>query len=103
MEGERKVEIIFEILYLYYSKIIMAQEKNIGRFIVSDPNICHGRLTFKDTRIFVDDVLSMVAEGYSWNYIQEQWHGSISKDAIKEALTMSKDSLIHQAEILIGT
>jgi uncharacterized protein (DUF433 family) len=38
-------------------------EKDIGRFIVSDPKICHGKLTFKGTRIFVDDLLDMVAEG----------------------------------------
>ena len=64
----------------------MIQKINIGRYIVSDPNICHGKLTFKGTRVFVDDVLSMVAEGYSWNYIEEQWNGAVTKDAIKEAI-----------------
>lgn len=76
----------------------MIQKKNIGRFIVSDPEICHGKLTFKGTRIFLDDVLDMVAEGFLWNYIIEQWHGSVTKDAIKEAVLLSKDSLMQQTE-----
>ncbi len=74
----------------------MIQKKNIGKYIVSDPNICHGKLTFKGTRIFVDDVLDMVAEGLSWNYIQEQWHGAVKKEAIKEAVLLSKESLMQQ-------
>ena len=65
----------------------MAQKKNLGRYIVSDSEICHGKLTFKGTRFFVEDVLDMVAEGLSWNYIEEQWNGSVTKDAIKEAVT----------------
>ena len=79
----------------------MTQKKNIGRFIVSDPTICHGKLTFKGTRIFVDDILDMVAEGLSWNYIEEQWHGAVTKDAIKEAVLISKESLKQQTEKLI--
>lgn len=78
----------------------MAREKNVGKYIVSDPKICHGKLTFKGTRIFVDDVLEMVAEGYSWNYIEEQWNGAVIKDAIKEALILSKNSLMQQTEKL---
>ena len=74
----------------------MNQKKNYGKYIVSDPKICHGKLTFKGTRIFVDDVLEMVAEGLSWNYIQEQWHGSIKKEAIKEAVLLGKESLMQQ-------
>lgn len=79
----------------------MIQKKNIGRYIVSDPKICHGKLTFKGTRVFVDDVLGMVAEGYSWNYIEEQWNGTVTKEAIKEAVILSKDSLLQQTEKLI--
>ena len=43
----------------------------------------------------------MVAEGLSWNYIIEQWHGAVTKDAIKEAVLLSKDSLNQQTEKLI--
>ncbi len=74
----------------------MTQKKNFGKYIVSDPKICHGKLTFKGTRIFVDDVLEMVAEGLSWNYIEEQWHGAVKKEAIKEAVLLGKESLMQQ-------
>ncbi|HIE29634.1 TPA: DUF433 domain-containing protein [Candidatus Poribacteria bacterium] len=29
------------------------QRIEFGKYIVADPNICHGALTFKGTRIFV--------------------------------------------------
>ncbi len=73
----------------------MTNKKNIGKYIVADPEICHGKLTFKGTRIFVEDVLDMVAEGLSWDYIQEQWNGEINKNAIKEAILLSKKSLLQ--------
>jgi uncharacterized protein (DUF433 family) len=46
--------------------------KLIGRYIVTDPNICHGKPTFRDTRIFVSDVLEQVASGMSWETIIEE-------------------------------
>ena len=35
-----------------------------GQYIVADPEICHGQLTFKGTRIMVKSVLEMLAKGY---------------------------------------
>ena len=35
----------------------------LGRYIVADPEICHGEPTFRGTRIMVWQVLEMVAEG----------------------------------------
>lgn len=43
-----------------------ATRKQVGRYIVADPRICHGKLTFRGTRIFVADVLEQVAEGLAW-------------------------------------
>jgi hypothetical protein len=37
--------------------------KQIGSYIVADPNTCHGRLTFRGTRVFVSDILEPVDEG----------------------------------------
>ena len=73
----------------------------ISRYIVADPEICHGKLTFRGTRIFVSDVLDMVAEGMSWDSIIEGWHGSISKEAIAEAVRLGKEALFkHTDEFL---
>src|SRR5437870_3773225 len=35
----------------------------IGRHIVTDPRICHGKPTFRGTRVLVSDVLEQVAIG----------------------------------------
>ena len=37
--------------------------KKMGRFIVADPDICHGKPTFNGTRIMVAQVLEQVASG----------------------------------------
>lgn len=37
----------------------------LGKYLVIDPEICHGQLTFKGTRIPVDTVLALIVKGYS--------------------------------------
>ena len=75
------------------------QAKSIGRYIVIDPEICHGRPVFRGTRVFVSDVLEMVAQGLAWEAIVEQWHGSITKEAIAEAVRLSSLAFLnHTAE-----
>ena len=67
-----------------------AKRVELGQHIVADPAICHGRVTFKGTRIFVADVLADVASGLSWEFIIRRWGGGkLSKDAIAEALQFS--------------
>ena len=72
--------------------------KELGKYIVADPEICHGKPTFRGTRIFVKDVLEMVAEGMSWDEIIEEWRGSISREAISEAVLLGSESIeLHKA------
>jgi uncharacterized protein (DUF433 family) len=66
----------------------------IGRFIVSDPKICHGQPTFSGTRILVADVLEQVASGLAWESIVEEWRDSVSRDAIAEALRLSRQAFL---------
>ena len=44
----------------------------LGHYIVADPKICHGKPTFKGTRIFVTDVLADVEQGLSWEFIRQR-------------------------------
>jgi uncharacterized protein (DUF433 family) len=67
--------------------------KLIGRYIVTDPNICHGKPTFRGTRIFVSDVLEQVASGMAWETIIEEWHNSITEEAIAEAVRLASQAL----------
>jgi uncharacterized protein (DUF433 family) len=70
------------------------ERKVLGKYIVADPKICHGKLTFAGTRIFVKDVLDMVAEGMDWGEIGRQWHGSVSREAISEAVQLARRALL---------
>jgi len=74
------------------------QAKLLGRYIVADPDICHGKPIFRGTRIFVSDVLEMVADGLAWETIIEQWHGSISKESIAEAVRLSSEAFLKHAD-----
>jgi uncharacterized protein (DUF433 family) len=66
-----------------------AERKLFGKHIVADPTICHGQLTFVGTRIFVHDVLELVAVGLPWKRIIEACHGCIPEEAIAEAVRLA--------------
>ena len=72
-------------------------QKIYGRYIVSDPNICHGKPTFLGTRILVADVLEQVGEGLAWETIIEEWRGSIAKESIAEAVRLSRQAFLEHA------
>ncbi len=60
--------------------------KTLGRYIISDPEICHGEPTFIGTRILVADVLEQVANGMAWEAIIDEWRGALTKEAIAEVI-----------------
>ena len=73
-------------------------QKLMGRYIVTDPEICHGKPTFRGTRIMVYQVLEMVAAGMAWEAIIDEWRGSITKEAIAEAITLASQAFIEHAD-----
>ncbi len=78
----------------------MSEEKKarfLGRYIVIDPDICHGEPTFRGTRIMVKHVLEQVVEGMSWDAIIQEWRGSIGKDAIAEAVQLATKAFLEHA------
>jgi uncharacterized protein (DUF433 family) len=75
------------------------QRKLLGRYMVADPAICDGKPTFLGTRIMVAQVLKQVAKGMSWDAITAEWRGSVSKDAIAEAVELAQRTFEdHAAE-----
>ena len=72
--------------------------KILGRYIVADPKICHGKPTFRGTRVFVSDVLEQVANGLAWETIIEEWHDSITKEAIAEAVRLATQALMKHSD-----
>jgi uncharacterized protein (DUF433 family) len=74
-----------------------ATRRELGRFVVADPKICHGRPTFKGTRVTVADVLADVERGLSWDFISERWgDGKITREAIAEAVQLARSALLDR-------
>jgi uncharacterized protein (DUF433 family) len=71
-------------------------ERLAGRYVVTDPSICHGAPTFRGTRILVADVLEQVARGMAWETIMEEWRGAVTRDAIGEAVRLAREALLRQ-------
>ena len=58
------------------------------KWIIADPEICHGKPIFKGTRILVSDIVELIAYGESIEKILEEYP-SLNKEMIKEALEYS--------------
>ena len=78
----------------------MMRRKVVSRYIVADPRICHGQPTFRGTRILVADVLEQVANGMAWASIIEEWRGSITEEAIAEAVRAARKAFREHAHEL---
>lgn len=66
------------------------ERKYLGRYVIVDPAICHGKPTFLGTRIMVVQVLKQVAKGMPWDTITAEWRGDITKDAIAEGVRLAR-------------
>ena len=78
--------------------------KSLGRYIMADPDICHGEPTFRGTRILVADVLDQIANGMDWESIIEEWRGKLTREAIAEAVRLAREALIaHTPELMVET
>ena len=73
------------------------ERRALGRHIVIDPSVCHGQPTFRGTRILVAAVLEQVANNMAWETIIEEWRGSLSPDAIGEAVRLAREALVTQS------
>jgi uncharacterized protein (DUF433 family) len=70
---------------------------DLGRYIVADPMICHGKPAFKGTRVFVADVLADVERELSWDFIVRRWgSGKITKAAVTEAVRLARSALLRE-------
>jgi uncharacterized protein (DUF433 family) len=67
--------------------------KILGRYIISDPSICHGEPTFRGTRILVKDVLEQIESGMAWEAIIEEWRGTLTREAIADAVQLAREAL----------
>jgi uncharacterized protein (DUF433 family) len=63
---------------------------------VADPEICHGKPTFRGTRIMAWQVLEMAARGMRREATVEEWDGKVNKEAIAEAIRAASKALAAQ-------
>ena len=63
----------------------------INNHIVIDSDICHGKPTFKGTRIMVKQVLELLEAGISFEEILRDYYPQLSKDSIRGALNYASN------------
>lgn len=73
----------------------------INQYIVADPKICHGKPTFKGTRVMVWQVLEMLKTGKSTKYIVNAFP-SLNSRQISAALDYAS-SLTKEGYVFIKT
>ena len=66
----------------------------LGKYVVADPLICHGKPTYKGTRIMVWQVLDELEHGMSLDEIVKAWGGRVSKEAILETIALARGALL---------
>lgn len=64
----------------------------INKYIVADTEICHGKPTFKGTRVMIHSILEMLEGGASFKEILEAYP-TLTNDHIKAALHYAAERL----------
>lgn len=77
------------------------QKVIISKYIVADPNICHGKPTFKGTRVMVWQILELLKSGEDTKDITREFP-SIKEIHIKSALEYAS-SLTKEGYAIINT
>ncbi|MBM3235110.1 DUF433 domain-containing protein [Candidatus Poribacteria bacterium] len=67
----------------------------IGEYLVVDPEVCHGQLTFKGTRVPVEAALTFLAMGYTVDDVLQEWP-YIERAAINEALLLASNLIVER-------
>lgn len=64
----------------------------ISKYIIADSEICHGKPTFKGTRILVSDIVELIAAGEPAEKIAKSYRG-LTREMIKDALEYAAKSI----------
>lgn len=68
----------------------------LGKFVGSAPAVCHGRPTFKYTRIEVAGVLERLGAGHGAEVLIADSRGRLYREAIAEATALAAKALARQ-------
>jgi uncharacterized protein (DUF433 family) len=70
------------------------QRIELGEHVVADPLVCHGKPTYKGTRIMVWQILDELEHGMSVGQIVRAWGGRVSRAAILETIALARGALL---------
>ena len=73
----------------------------INKYIVADSEICHGKPTFKGTRVMVWQVLEMLEDGASFEEIFEAFP-SLTKEHVRAALQYAADLTRGKENVIVN-
>lgn len=76
-------------------KLAKKKRVEIGEYLVIDPEICHGKMTFKGTRVPVETILTFLSMGYSMDVLQHSYP-EVAREGIAEAVRMAREALLWQ-------
>jgi len=72
------------------------EPREVGKFLVVDPGICHGKLTFKGTRVPVQTVLVFMSKGWTMDQILADWP-ELKREGVVEAIQLAADALVERS------
>src|SRR5262249_26529879 len=68
------------------------EPKEVGQHLIVHPAVCHGKLTFKGTRVPVQTILNWLAKGKTLDSILSDWP-YLSREAVAEAIQLATVAL----------
>ena len=64
----------------------------IGSYLVIDPEVSHGQMTLRGTRVPVETLLAFLAKGYSVDQLLRSWP-ELARPTVEEAISLASESL----------
>ncbi|MEO8352112.1 MAG: DUF433 domain-containing protein [Chthoniobacteraceae bacterium] len=61
----------------------------LGKYIVADSGICHGKPTFKGSRVMVWQVLAGLKRGETMDELCAAWRHAVTPEAVAEAVDLA--------------
>jgi uncharacterized protein (DUF433 family) len=71
--------------------------REIGAHLTVDPRVCHGKLTFKGTRVPVETVLYFLSTGQTFKQLQDSWP-KVKREGLQEAIQLAGGALVKRAK-----
>lgn len=62
----------------------------LGKYIVADSGVCHGKPTFKGSRVMVWQVLAGLQRGERVDELCVAWPHAVTPDAVAEAVELAE-------------